>query len=150
MRIEKPHTVEVIGDGAGVIAWRHDLGYLVLSQTVPARKCPDASWRESADYVWLLTPDEAIQRDRQFAHANARGVPDGIGDRTGRSGDADLAHAFDTERVDMRIVFLDQNRFERSITQKERPVRRFGSTRGDFTRCALNAWWKFGKHFSHI
>jgi hypothetical protein len=42
-----------------------------------------------------------------------RGVPDGIGDRTGRSGDADLAHAFDTERVDMRIVFLDQNRFER-------------------------------------
>jgi len=79
-----------------------------------------------------------------------RGVPDGIGDRTGRSGDADLAHAFDTERVDMRIVFLDQNRFERSITQKERPVRRFGSTRGDFTRCALNAWWKFGKHFSHI
>ena len=77
-------------------------------------------------------------------------MPDGIGDLTGRSGDADLAHAFDTERVDMRIVFLDQNRFERSITQKERPVRRFGSTRGDFTRCALNAWWKFGKHFSHI
>ena len=39
---------------------------------MPARKCPDASWRESADYVWLLTPDEAIQRDRQFAHANER------------------------------------------------------------------------------
>jgi CO/xanthine dehydrogenase Mo-binding subunit len=40
-------------------------------------------------------------------------VPDGIRDRARRAGNADLADPFDAERVDVRIVLLDQDRFER-------------------------------------
>ena len=57
--------------------------------------------------------DQTIKRDREFAHANSRCVPDGIGDRARRAGDADLADPFDAERIDVRIVLLDQDRFER-------------------------------------
>jgi len=48
-----------------------------------------------------------IQRNREFAHANSCGMPNGIRDLTRCTGDADLAHAFDAERVDVRIAFLD-------------------------------------------
>jgi hypothetical protein len=42
--------------------------------------------------------DQAIKCDREFAQANARGVPDGIRDRAGRAGDAELAHALPPRR----------------------------------------------------
>ena len=52
--------------------------------------------------------DQTIKRDREFAHANSGGVPDGIRDCARGAGDADLADAFDAERIDVRIVLFDQ------------------------------------------
>jgi hypothetical protein len=49
----------------------------------------------------------------ELPHADSCGVPNGVCDRAGRAGDPDLAHAFDAERVDVRIVLLDQDRLER-------------------------------------
>lgn len=46
--------------------------------------------------------DQAIKGHREAAHANTGGVPDGVRGRARRAGDADLAHALDAERVDMR------------------------------------------------
>ena len=57
--------------------------------------------------------DQAIQRNREFSHAHPSSVPNGVRDRTGRAGDPDLADALDAERVDVWIMFLDQERFER-------------------------------------
>ena len=51
--------------------------------------------------------DQAIEGDREFADANAGGVPNGVGDGTRRAGDPDLADAFDPERIDVGIVLLD-------------------------------------------
>ncbi len=42
--------------------------------------------------------DDAIQRDREVAHADSCGMPNGIRDRTRRAGDPELAHALDAER----------------------------------------------------
>src|SRR5262249_40508677 len=61
----------------------------------------------------LLRRDQAIQCDREFAHANACSVPNSIGHCACGAGDPDLSHALDAERVDVRIPFLDQDRFER-------------------------------------
>jgi len=59
--------------------------------------------------------DQAIKRDRELAYANTGGVPNGIRDRARRAGDADLAHAFNAERINVRIVLsLPRNRFVRA------------------------------------
>jgi hypothetical protein len=57
--------------------------------------------------------DQTIKRDREFAHARSRGVPDGICDRTRRPGNPDLTDALDAEGVHVGIVFLDKDRFDR-------------------------------------
>src|SRR5215469_9715301 len=67
------------------------------------------SARVSARYLGasLSRFDQLIQRNRELAHANSCGLPNGIRDRTRCAGDADLAHALDAERVDVLIAFLD-------------------------------------------
>src|SRR5215211_5298588 len=40
-------------------------------------------------------------------------MPNRIGDRPARASNADLADAFDAERVDVRIVFVDEDRLKR-------------------------------------
>jgi hypothetical protein len=63
-----------------------------------------------------------LERDREFAHANSGRMPDRIGDRARRAGDADLADALDAERIHVRVVFLDQDRFERRHVGVHRDV----------------------------
>src|ERR1700685_3255894 len=58
-------------------------------------------------------PDQTVEGDRELANANPGRVPNRVGDGTGGSRDPDLADALDAERVDVRVVLLDENRFER-------------------------------------
>ena len=51
---------------------------------------------------------EIADPDREAPDTQAGRVPDGIGDRTGAAGDADLADALDAERVHVRIALPDQ------------------------------------------
>ena len=48
-------------------------------------------------------------RDRQIAHALAGGVIDRIRDRRRGADDADLADAFDAERIDLVVLLLDED-----------------------------------------
>ena len=49
-------------------------------------------------------------------------MPDCIRNRTCRTRDPDFAHAFDAERVHVRVVFLDQDRFDRGHIGVHRDV----------------------------
>ena len=62
--------------------------------------------------------DQAIEGDRELANANPGRVPHRVGDGAGGAGDPDLADALDAERVDVRIVLLDENRFERAARRR--------------------------------
>ena len=48
--------------------------------------------------------------DRVAPDAHAGRMPDRVGDRADRAGDADLADALHPERVDIGIVFMDEDR----------------------------------------
>lgn len=45
--------------------------------------------------------------------AGSGGVPNGIRDRDRRAGNPNLTHALNTQRIDVRIVFLQPDSFER-------------------------------------
>jgi hypothetical protein len=47
-----------------------------------------------------------------YLGAHPGGVPNGVRDHTGRAGDPALADALDAERVDVWIMFLDQQRLK--------------------------------------
>ena len=51
--------------------------------------------------------DEAVEPDRQVAHALAGGVEDGVGDRRRGADDPDLADALRPHRVELVVVLLD-------------------------------------------
>src|SRR5260370_33869410 len=55
--------------------------------------------------------NEIVDPDRKPSQANARRVPDCIRYRAGRARDADFTDALDAKCVDVRIVFLDHERF---------------------------------------
>src|SRR5262245_8768575 len=60
-----------------------------------------------------LIPHQLVERDRQIAHAFAGRMIDRI--RHGRRGadDADFADAFDTERIDLVVLLLDEDDIDR-------------------------------------
>src|SRR5215475_3252867 len=53
--------------------------------------------------------NQLVERNRERAHAYPRGMPDGIGDRTHRTGDADLAYTLDAKCIDIGVVLLDED-----------------------------------------
>src|SRR5207253_711826 len=55
---------------------------------------------------------QLVRRDRQLPDASARGMEDGVGDRRRDPDHAELTHALDAERVDDRIVLLDEHRLD--------------------------------------
>ena len=90
--------------------------------------------------------DQTIEGDRKLANADTGRVPDRIGDRAGGSRDADLADALDAERVDVRVVLLDENGFERGNVGVHRhmifaEIRRSsdGRNAGPCTACSCRA-----------
>src|ERR1700722_15349826 len=66
--------------------------------------------------------DQTVECDGELANANPRRVPDRVGNGTGRSSDPDLADTLDPERVDVRVILLDQNRFNRGYIRVHRHV----------------------------
>ena len=46
--------------------------------------------------------------DRKIAHALARGMEDGVGDSWGHADERDFAEALDAERIDVRILLVDE------------------------------------------
>src|ERR1700734_518171 len=88
--------------------------------------------------------EQAVKRDRKFARADAGRVPDCIGDRPRRAGDADFTDPLDAKRIDVRVVFLDQDRFERGHIANPPPQIRppwswLGANRGLMIRPAAKA-----------
>src|SRR3981081_4716196 len=55
------------------------------------------------------SPHQLVDGDRQGAHALAGGVKDRVGDGRGGAHDADLADALDAERIDQRVLLLDED-----------------------------------------
>src|SRR4051812_12758033 len=73
-----------------------------------------AEIQRSSLLAWL-TPtrsNQFVRRDREVAHAFARGVKDRVGDRRRDSGDPDLAEPATTERVEMRIGLVNEEHFD--------------------------------------
>ena len=64
----------------------------------------------------VLEPDQLIKRDRKAPDPHAGSVPNRVGDGAGGAGDADLADALDAERIDVEVVFLDQDRLDRGTS----------------------------------
>ena len=56
---------------------------------------------------------ELIDGDRQIADALSSGMINGIGDRRRGSDDSDFADAFDSERIDLVVLFIDENHVDR-------------------------------------
>src|SRR5689334_8852493 len=52
----------------------------------------------------IVSRQQLIERDRQIAHADARGVIDGVGDGSGGADDADLANALHAHGVDVGVL----------------------------------------------
>jgi hypothetical protein len=52
-------------------------------------------------------PHQLVERDGQIAHALAGGVIVRIGDRGRGADNADLADAFDAERIDLGVLLLE-------------------------------------------
>ena len=79
------------------------------------------SRRRAPGLLTLEPQHEIVDADREAAHADAGRVPDRIGDRADRAGDADLADALDAERIDVRIVLVDQSA-PRSTARRHSPA----------------------------
>ena len=62
--------------------------------------------------VLASIPQQLVQRDRQIAHTLPSGMIDRIRDRSGGADDADFADAFDTERIDLVILFFDEDHID--------------------------------------
>jgi hypothetical protein len=58
----------------------------------------------------LLYHRDVLDADGVAPDAHAGGVPNRVGDRTDCTGDADLADALHAKRVDMGIIFMDEDR----------------------------------------
>src|SRR5277367_1239867 len=58
-------------------------------------------------------PDQTVEGDRELAYADPGRVPYRVGDGAGGSRDPDLADALDAERIDVWVVLLDENRYQR-------------------------------------
>src|SRR6478672_1571113 len=56
--------------------------------------------------------NQAIKCYWEFAHTDSGCVPNCIRDRTGGASDSDFTHAFDAERIYVRVMFLDKDRFD--------------------------------------
>src|SRR6266511_2030414 len=62
----------------------------------------------------LAGGQELVEGDRQVSYPDAGGVVRGVGDRGGGTHDADLADALGTHRVDVWIVLVHPERFDRA------------------------------------
>jgi hypothetical protein len=61
---------------------------------------------------WLRCDRNVLDVDRVAPDAHAGRMPNRVGDRTDCTGDADLADALHAKRVDVRIVFMDEDRLD--------------------------------------
>src|SRR5882724_13686009 len=55
---------------------------------------------------------EIVNPDWKTTHPDSCRMPDRVGDRAGRAGDADFTDALDAERVYVGIVFVDHQRLQ--------------------------------------
>jgi len=84
----------------------------------------DRPWREARAACYetggtnsspaAVSRQQLLQRDRQIADADARGVIDGVGDGRGGDDDPDLANALGAHGVDVGVVLVDPGHVDRA------------------------------------
>src|SRR5262245_11219440 len=70
------------------------------------------SGREQTLAFGGANPQQLVQRQRQFANADAGGMKYRVRNSRARAHDPDLTHPFDTERVDNRVLLLEKDYFD--------------------------------------
>src|SRR5688572_24474668 len=83
------------------------------AQRSPARvAASNASTKAFTSFISSPPLQQLVRRDGQLADAPARGVEDRVGDGRGDADHPQLAHALDPERVDDRVLLLDEQRLD--------------------------------------
>src|SRR6266478_9371679 len=74
--------------------------------------CHETRWTNSSPAA--ISRQQLIQGDRQVADADAGGMIDSIGNRSGGADDPDFANPFRTHWIDMQILLLDPRHVDRA------------------------------------
>src|SRR6266481_661126 len=110
-------AVNIQGQGTQFIrigeAFRRPRSPSTRNECTPGSPCPEtSSTLRSANFNNLLRAQHIFYPDRKATDALAGCVEDRVGDGRSHADERDLAQALDAERVDVRVLLVDEVRFE--------------------------------------